>query len=48
MKEEEREQFLGAFTVERDSSLVAFCVMGGIFGEGIDLKKASKGRIGFV
>lgn len=38
MKEEEREEFLEAFTVERDSSLVAFCVMGGIFGEGIDLK----------
>ena len=26
MKEEEREEFLEAFTVERDSSLVAFCV----------------------
>ena len=38
MKEEEREEFLEAFAVERDSSLVAFCVMGGIFGEGIDLK----------
>ena len=38
MKEEEREEFLEAFVVERDSSLVAFCVMGGIFGEGIDLK----------
>lgn len=42
MKEEEREAFLAAFSVEtsaeRESSLVAFCVLGGIFGEGIDLK----------
>lgn len=39
MREAQREEFLNAFTVERDCSLVAFCVMGGIFGEGIDLKK---------
>lgn len=43
MKEEEREAFLAAFSEEasgmRDGSLVAFCVLGGIFGEGIDLKK---------
>ena len=38
MKEEERENFLAEFTKERERSLVAFCVMGGIFGEGIDLK----------
>lgn len=42
MKEEERETFLEAFSEEtsalRDGSLVAFCVLGGIFGEGIDLK----------
>ncbi|MBR5566458.1 MAG: ATP-dependent DNA helicase [Roseburia sp.] len=38
MREDERESFLAEFTVERDNSLVAFCVMGGIFGEGIDLK----------
>lgn len=42
MKEEEREEFLAAFSeeasVERETSLVAFCVLGGIFGEGIDLK----------
>lgn len=42
MKEEEREAFLEAFSDEtskkRDKSLVAFCVLGGIFGEGIDLK----------
>lgn len=42
MKEAEREAFLEAFSPEnaatRAGSLVAFCVMGGIFGEGIDLK----------
>lgn len=42
MKEEEREEFLAAFSQEesaaRGESLVAFCVLGGIFGEGIDLK----------
>ena len=38
MKEAEREAFLLEFAVERERSLVAFCVMGGIFGEGIDLK----------
>ena len=37
MKEAEREAFLQAFDEERDTSFVAFCVMGGIFGEGIDL-----------
>lgn len=37
MREEEREEFLKAFDGERESSLVGFCVMGGIFGEGIDL-----------
>ncbi|MCM1282007.1 MAG: ATP-dependent DNA helicase [Roseburia sp.] len=39
MKEEEREEFLAAFEEEREETLVAFCVLGGIFGEGIDLKK---------
>ena len=39
MKEAEREEFLLEFAAERARSLVAFCVMGGIFGEGIDLKK---------
>lgn len=39
MKEEEREEFLGEFEKERKYSLVGFCVMGGIFGEGIDLKE---------
>ena len=41
MTEEEREAFLQKFsperTAERDTSLVAFCVMGGLFSEGIDL-----------
>lgn len=37
MKEEEREAFLQAFEEERKTSFVAFCVMGGIFAEGIDL-----------
>ena len=27
------------FSAEREKTLIAFCVMGGIFGEGIDLKK---------
>ena len=31
--------FLGEFEKERKHSLVGFCVMGGIFGEGIDLKE---------
>jgi len=38
MREEEREGFLAEFVTKRENSLVAFCVMGGIFGEGIDLK----------
>ena len=38
MKESEREGFLAEFAEKRENSLVAFCVMGGIFGEGIDLK----------
>ncbi|MGO5071368.1 ATP-dependent DNA helicase [Roseburia faecis] len=38
MKEHEREAFLEEFEHEREGTLVAFCVMGGIFGEGIDLK----------
>lgn len=42
MREEEREAFLELFseeeTAKRKGSFVAFCVMGGIFGEGIDLK----------
>ena len=37
MDEEQREKFLEEFEQEREKSLVAFCVMGGIFSEGIDL-----------
>jgi len=37
MSEEAREIFLENFEEERDYSLVGFCVMGGIFAEGIDL-----------
>ena len=37
MTEEEREAFLKEFEKERNHSLVGFCVMGGIFSEGIDL-----------
>jgi Rad3-related DNA helicase len=38
MREQERESFLEEFSGESGDTLVAFCVMGGIFGEGIDLK----------
>ncbi len=37
MNEAARQEFLAEFEVERDRSLVAFCVMGGVFSEGIDL-----------
>ena len=37
MSEQEREEFLSLFEEERDRSFVGFCVMGGIFSEGIDL-----------
>ena len=37
MDEEERERFLGRFEEDREESMAAFCVMGGIFSEGIDL-----------
>ncbi len=37
MKEEEREEFLDCFRQPSGESLVGFCVMGGIFAEGIDL-----------
>lgn len=46
MSEQEKETFLGAFEQKygreqegrQEKSLVAFCVMGGVFSEGIDLK----------
>lgn len=42
MTEEDREEFLSHFSgEEKETSLVGFCVMGGIFGEGIDLKRES-------
>lgn len=37
MKEAEREAFLQKFEEQYETSFVAFCVMGGIFSEGIDL-----------
>lgn len=37
MSEEAREIFLENFEEDRDHSLMGFCVMGGIFSEGIDL-----------
>lgn len=38
MSEAEREEFLDRFSEKSDRTLVAFGIMGGIFGEGIDLK----------
>lgn len=38
MSEAEREEFLDRFSEGSDRTLVAFGIMGGIFGEGIDLK----------
>ncbi|MDE7325113.1 MAG: ATP-dependent DNA helicase [Lachnospiraceae bacterium] len=38
MTEQEREDFLGAFVAAPKEGMVGFCVMGGIFSEGIDLK----------
>jgi Rad3-related DNA helicase len=37
MNEQEREEFLNKYSVERDDCLLGFCVLGGIFSEGIDL-----------
>lgn len=39
MSDSEREDFLKEFEKKRDHSLVACCVMGGLFSEGIDLKE---------
>lgn len=38
MSETERETFLKQFQIDPDETLLAFCVLGGIFSEGIDLK----------
>lgn len=46
MSEEAREIFLEGFEEERQESLMGFCVMGGIFSEGIDL--ANERLIGAV
>ena len=37
MSEDDREAFLAEFDKEQEQSLIGFCVMGGIFSEGIDL-----------
>ena len=37
MREQEREEFLEAFAKDNEKTLVGFCIMGGIFSEGIDL-----------
>ena len=42
MTEEEKEDFLSSFDEpHRDRAFVGFCVMGGIFSEGIDLREES-------
>jgi Rad3-related DNA helicase len=42
MNEEARKQFLSRFSESSDEhSLLGFCVLGGIFSEGIDLKRDS-------
>ena len=38
MTETEREEFLGQFAEESNGTHIGLCVLGGIFGEGIDLK----------
>lgn len=37
MTEEEKKSFLESFREERDETLIGFCVVGGLFSEGIDL-----------
>lgn len=41
MDEKAREEFLKRFEEQREKGLLGFCVMGGIFSEGIDLKRDS-------
>lgn len=38
MNEEERERFLTKFQTNPAETLIGFCVLGGIFSEGIDLR----------
>lgn len=39
MTEEEKEEFLAKFVEQPEKTTIGFCVMGGIFSEGIDLTK---------
>ncbi len=41
MGEQKREDFLQRFQEKREGSLVGFCVLGGVFSEGIDLTEES-------
>lgn len=41
MSELDKENFLDLFNNNKDGTLVGFCVLGGVFSEGIDLKKDS-------
>lgn len=41
MNEQKREDFLQLFKEQRKGSLVGFCVLGGVFSEGIDLTEES-------
>lgn len=41
MDEQEKEEFLQAFTDKAEKTLVGMCVLGGVFSEGIDLKEDS-------
>lgn len=38
MTKKKRQDFLSAFEKNRSGTLIGFCVMGGIFSEGVDLK----------
>ena len=38
MDEEARMEFLNRFDVEPEGTLLGFCVLGGIYAEGIDLR----------
>ena len=38
MTEEEKEEFLGSFTADAGVTKLGLCVLGGVFGEGIDLQ----------
>ncbi|MBC1910866.1 ATP-dependent DNA helicase [Listeria innocua] len=38
MNETEREEFLAAFESGREETFVGFCVLGGVFSEGVDLR----------